>query len=86
MRAAKGDPLDRVSLMPSPPQERLEACIPLATREYLSYGRPEPEHRQVSTAFIHFDGTDEMLERLGPARFAKELDRLVEACSWLRTS
>jgi len=76
LRAASGEPLDRVSLLRAP-AEGLESCIPLATREYLLFGAPEPEHRQVSVAFIHFDGTDEMISTAGPDRTASELDRLV---------
>jgi class 3 adenylate cyclase/tetratricopeptide (TPR) repeat protein len=76
LRAASGEPLDRVSLLP-PVAVGLESCIPLATREYLQFGAPEPEHRQVSVAFLHFDGTDEMFTHEGPDRAASELDRLV---------
>jgi len=76
LRAASGEPLDRVSLLRAP-AEGLESCIPLATREYLLFGAHEPEHRQVSVAFLHFDGTDEMIATTGPGRTASELDRLV---------
>ncbi|MBA3690071.1 MAG: AAA family ATPase, partial [Actinobacteria bacterium] len=54
-----------------------ESCIPIATREYLLYGAHEPEHRRVVVAFLHFDGTDAMIERTGPAAFANALDELV---------
>ncbi|MEO8293157.1 MAG: tetratricopeptide repeat protein [Actinomycetota bacterium] len=54
-----------------------ESCVPLATREYLLYGTHEPEHRRVVVAFLHFDGTDAMIERDGPEAFANALDELV---------
>jgi class 3 adenylate cyclase/tetratricopeptide (TPR) repeat protein len=54
-----------------------ESCIPIATREYLLYGTHEPEHRRVVVAFLHFDGTDAMIERKGSEAFANALDELV---------
>jgi class 3 adenylate cyclase/tetratricopeptide (TPR) repeat protein len=54
-----------------------ESCIPIATREHLLYGNHEPEHRRVVIAFLHFDGTDSMIERDGPEAFANALDELV---------
>ena len=40
-------------------------------------GDREPEHRQVAVAFLHFDGTDELIASDGPDVLAFELDRLV---------
>ena len=51
--------------------------VPVATREHLLAGITEPEHRQASVAFIHFDGTDEMIDARGPRACGEELDRLV---------
>jgi class 3 adenylate cyclase/tetratricopeptide (TPR) repeat protein len=55
----------------------VESCIPIGTREYLLYGTHEPEHRQVAIAFLHFDGTDAMIEREGSRAFAAHMDVLV---------
>ncbi len=37
----------------------------------------ESEHRRVTVAFVHFDGTDEMITREGPEVTAERLDALV---------
>ncbi|MGZ5129279.1 MAG: tetratricopeptide repeat protein [Actinomycetota bacterium] len=63
--------------VPSIDPEVLARCIPLATREHLRSGFGEPEHRQVTVAFLHFDHTDAMIEHEGSAAFARHLDALV---------
>jgi len=75
--APPGHPVDRVSALPQVSDTMLERCVPLAIREKLLSGLGEPEHRQASVAFIHFDGTDELLRRVGPAKTADEIHRLV---------
>jgi class 3 adenylate cyclase/tetratricopeptide (TPR) repeat protein len=59
------------------PGELIERCISRATREHLLFGTGEPEHRRVVVGFLHFDGTDAMIERDGAAAFALALDELV---------
>ncbi|MDQ1372831.1 MAG: hypothetical protein QOJ09_169, partial [Actinomycetota bacterium] len=51
--------------------------IPIALREQLLEGQVESEHRQVSVAFIHFDGVDGMLAARGAVAVAAALDQLV---------
>jgi class 3 adenylate cyclase/tetratricopeptide (TPR) repeat protein len=51
--------------------------LPTAIRAHLLEGGEDPEHRHASVAFLHFDGTDEMLEREGPAGVAAALNELV---------
>ena len=51
--------------------------LPTSLRHHLNAGGGEPEHRQVSVAFIHFDGTDALYEREGPAAVSDALDELV---------
>lgn len=75
--APPGDSPDLVSVLPDVPDELLRRSVPVATRESLLSGVLEPEHRQVAVGFIHFDGTDELIEREGPAFTARQLDRLV---------
>ena len=48
-------------------------------RDDLREGSVESEHRQVTVAFVHFDGTDELLPREGREAVAERLDRLVGA-------
>ena len=51
--------------------------MPTAIRAHLLSGGEDPEHRQATVAFLHFDGTDELLEREGPEYVADALDELV---------
>jgi class 3 adenylate cyclase/tetratricopeptide (TPR) repeat protein len=51
--------------------------IPTGLREVLTGTHQESEHRRVTVAFVHFDGTDGLIERVGPAETADQLDRLV---------
>jgi class 3 adenylate cyclase/tetratricopeptide (TPR) repeat protein len=51
--------------------------IPMGLREALVTAHPESEHRRVTVAFVHFEGTDELIIREGPERTADRLDALV---------
>ena len=75
--APEGDPIPQVWVLPDIDDASLEGSVPTATRETLLSGVTEPEHRQVSVAFIHFDETDELLAREGPGVLADELHELV---------
>ncbi|MEZ0233840.1 MAG: tetratricopeptide repeat protein, partial [Actinomycetota bacterium] len=75
--APGGESPSAVWALPEVDDELLRQSVPLATREHLLAGVAEPEHRQASVAFVHFDGTDEAIEREGPEWVADELDRLV---------
>jgi class 3 adenylate cyclase/tetratricopeptide (TPR) repeat protein len=55
----------------------LLSCIPVALREHLLSGATDPEHRQVTVAFIHYDGTDELIREAGADAVAYGLDELV---------
>ena len=59
--------------------ERSEAFIPLAIREHLRSSPAESEHRQVTVAFIHFDGTDAALTGAGASVLARQLDDLMRS-------
>jgi class 3 adenylate cyclase/tetratricopeptide (TPR) repeat protein len=66
--------------MTVPPKFRdidLESYVPTAIRAHLLSGGEDPEHRQATVAFLHFDGTDELLEREGPLHLAAALEQLV---------
>jgi class 3 adenylate cyclase/predicted ATPase len=58
------------------PLPDLEPYVPLALRESIEAGT-EPEHRSATIAFVHFDGTDSLIEREGPDSAAAALDELV---------
>jgi len=63
---------------PSPASEQhLLTAIPTAIREHLLAGVGEPEHRRVTVAFLHYDGTDHLIAREGPEAAAEALDHLV---------
>jgi class 3 adenylate cyclase/tetratricopeptide (TPR) repeat protein len=51
--------------------------LPLAVREALSAGIRLAEHRRATVAFVHFDGTDDLVASHGPAAAAEALDALV---------
>ena len=51
--------------------------IPVALRDVLQARHQEPEHRRVTVAFIHFDGTDDLVESAGQAEAADQLHELV---------
>ena len=75
--APVGDPASPVWVLPELADETLEGSIPVAIRETLLAAIGEPEHRQVSVAFIHFDGTDALLRSKDPAAVADDLHELV---------
>ncbi|MGO9333000.1 MAG: adenylate/guanylate cyclase domain-containing protein [Acidimicrobiales bacterium] len=52
-------------------------CVPAAIRSSIHEAHREPEHRRVTVAFVHFDGTDAMLESAGPDAVAEYLHTLV---------
>ena len=54
----------------------LRQGIPLGLRAAL-ITRTEPEHRRVTVAFIHYDGTDRLIADAGPEEAARQLDVLV---------
>ena len=63
-----------------PPDVRdadVSVAIPEAVRDHLSGGTIGPEHRRAAVAFVHFDGTDEMVATRGSSTAAETLDGLV---------
>src|ERR1700722_1866590 len=54
----------------------LDIGIPVALRSALST-RTEPEHRRVTVAFVHCDGTDDLINEKGPEEGARRLEVLV---------
>jgi class 3 adenylate cyclase/tetratricopeptide (TPR) repeat protein len=59
------------------PDVDVSGAIPLAIRDELTAGIADPEHRRVTVAFVHFDGTDEIARAEGPQALAAALDELV---------
>jgi class 3 adenylate cyclase/tetratricopeptide (TPR) repeat protein len=55
----------------------ITACIPVALREHLAAGATDPEHRNATIAFVHFDGVDSMLAERGADVVAAGLHELV---------
>jgi class 3 adenylate cyclase/predicted ATPase len=51
--------------------------VPIAIRRHLLDGGEDSEHRSATVAFLHFDGTDEILEREGHPVLAAWLDEVV---------
>ncbi len=65
-------PFERVD-----PRADILSGIPAALREVVRASHREPEHRRVTVAFIHFDGTDHLVSSSGAAEAADQLDELV---------
>ncbi|HTZ10627.1 MAG TPA: adenylate/guanylate cyclase domain-containing protein, partial [Acidimicrobiales bacterium] len=76
-RSPPGTSASPASLAPVPPDLDLTGCVPTAVRAALLAGVHEPEHRRVTMAFVHFDGTDALIEAHGPEKVAPMLDELV---------
>ncbi len=51
--------------------------VPTAIRKHLLEGGREPEHRTATVAFLHFDGTDAIVEKHGPGDLAERLHTVV---------
>ena len=78
LRRAPEVPADSfVPFEPIPPGVDILHGIPVALRDTLRARHQEPEHRRVTVAFIHFDGTDDLVATEGPAEAADQLDELV---------
>jgi class 3 adenylate cyclase len=60
-----------------PDEVDLSRGVPVGLREALITDHPESEHRRVTVAFVHFDGTDEMIGSEGPGVTADRLHSLV---------
>ncbi len=52
-------------------------AIPVALREHLMSGATEPEHRNATIAFVHFDGVDELVETRGVDVVAAGLHEMI---------
>jgi len=68
---------ERVDVDAVPPADLMLSCIPIATREQILANLAEPEHKRVTVAFIHFDGTDALIETDGQFACAQALGDLV---------
>jgi len=62
---------------PEPALGDMVRCVPIAIREHLLAGIHEPQHRPVTIAFVHFDGTDELIRSQGSECAAAEMEKLV---------
>jgi class 3 adenylate cyclase/tetratricopeptide (TPR) repeat protein len=55
----------------------IEVCVPIDLREHLLADESEPEHRPLTSGFVHFGGADEMLAGEGPDALADALEDTV---------
>ena len=51
--------------------------IPVTLREHLLSGATDPEHRNATVAFVHFDGVDDLVKNRGADVVAAGLDELI---------
>ena len=73
----RGDAPSQTWVLPELDPAALEGSVPVAIRETLLAAIGEPEHRHVCVAFLHFDGTDDILRTQGPEVLADGLAQLV---------
>ncbi|HSQ79821.1 MAG TPA: adenylate/guanylate cyclase domain-containing protein [Casimicrobiaceae bacterium] len=64
---------------PALAHDTLARCLSLSIREHVIAGGGTSEHRPVTIAFIHFEGTDALIEQQGPAAAADALHRIMAA-------
>jgi class 3 adenylate cyclase/tetratricopeptide (TPR) repeat protein len=63
--------------VPHPGLEAVASCLSTEVRAHARSGRLPPEHRQVTVAFVRFEGADALIEGEGPQAAADELGALV---------
>ena len=59
----------------------MRSCLPSAVREHIAAGGGTSEHRPVTVAFVHFDGTDALIAERGVDAAADALNELVTGVS-----
>ena len=70
---------EKLPLVPRPvvPPATLARCLSPAIRAHVLGGGGTSEHRPVTIAFVHYEGTDALIESQGPEAAAEALQRLV---------
>ena len=59
------------------PEEDVAACLSTVLREHVRSGVRTPEHRIANVCFLHFGGTDQIIEREGAAAAADAIEEVV---------
>ncbi|HKE80483.1 MAG TPA: adenylate/guanylate cyclase domain-containing protein [Solirubrobacteraceae bacterium] len=59
------------------PDEDIAGCLSTAIRAHVASGPPPPEHRNVTIAFVRFEGTDDLIAQDGPDAAARAIEELV---------
>jgi class 3 adenylate cyclase/tetratricopeptide (TPR) repeat protein len=80
-RLLKAAPGAVAAMAPLPPLLGVDVsgCVPASVRRHLEAGESEPEHRQVSVAFVHVGGVDALLAGEGAEALADALEEIVVA-------
>ncbi len=60
-----------------PSLDAVSTCLPVMVRAHALSGGQPSEHRNVTTAFLRFEGTDELIEREGVDAAALALEELI---------
>jgi class 3 adenylate cyclase/tetratricopeptide (TPR) repeat protein len=78
-RLLKAAPGAAAQMAPLPPLIGVDVsvCVPAPVRRHVQAGESEPEHRQVSVAFVHVGGVDALLAAEGPDVVADAFEEVV---------
>jgi class 3 adenylate cyclase/tetratricopeptide (TPR) repeat protein len=77
LRSPPGTPPDDPIVILDMDDDKVAPYVPAAIRSHLLGGGADPVHRTATVAFLHFDGTDDIVEHEGPERCASLLDSTV---------
>ena len=77
LRTPPGSPPELSPVAAVPGEVDVPSYVPTAIRKHLLDGVEDSEHRSATVAFLHFDGTDGIVERDGPAVLAEHLHEVV---------
>ncbi len=77
LRSPPGDAPQFPPVPAVPGDVDVPSYVPIAIRRHLLDGVEDSEHRSATVAFLHFDGTDGIVERDGPETLAEQLHEVV---------
>ena len=62
---------------PDPTAAAMRDCVPVPVRNRILAGVDEPEHKRVTVAFLHFDGSDHLIGTAGARAAAEQIEDVI---------